>query len=58
MTKQGEFNQIKRIIEHSENKAIHLKAIRNMIDIFESKHGLCRLTLGLNELQTELIKRV
>jgi hypothetical protein len=58
MTIQEEFNVLKRIIECKKNKPNHLEAIRNMIDIFQRKHGICRLSNVLNELQTELIKRV
>ena len=58
MTKQEEFNWIRKIIENPKNKSQHLEVVRKLIDSFEAKYGLIPLTLGLKKLQTELIKRV
>lgn len=58
MTKQEEFNRIKAVIENPKNTSKHLGTIRTMIDNFQDKHGIVRLTLRLKELQTDLIKKV
>jgi hypothetical protein len=59
MTKQEEYNFIKRIINDPENKVIHLEAIELMVDLFNKKYpcsNLGNLLKGYLREKLELLK--
>ena len=60
MTKQQEYNRIKTVIDHPENKLNHLEAIIIKVETFGLKNNWCNLSLKLKtnilELELKLLK--
>lgn len=57
MTKQAEFNHIKRIIENDNNKECHLVGIGNIVRNFQYKYGICSLSNSLNKMKNKLVEK-
>lgn len=57
MTKQEKFNRIKSALENKENKAQHLEALRNKVDLFIKENKDSNLSKVLNKKMIELEKK-